>query len=102
VKNPWAVVGQRVAQHPKSDSPIVVVLVWLILHDVGFVFGVYQAFVDTNFLMRGVVIPEYPVCMVHKGLGPCTGIVLWFSGAWQAFVLDEVEEAQQVGKSNAW
>jgi hypothetical protein len=25
--------------------------------------------------MRGVVMPEYPVCIVHKGLVPCTGIL---------------------------
>jgi hypothetical protein len=74
------------------------VLVGQIFHETGFIFGTYQAFVDTDFLMRGVAMPEYPVCMVHKGLVPCTGIVVWFSRAWQSFIVDEVEEAQQVGK----
>jgi hypothetical protein len=74
----------------------VLVLVGQILHETGFVFGTYQAFIDTNFLMRCVVMPEYPVCMVHKGLVPCTGI--WFSRAWQSFTVDKVQEAQQVGK----
>jgi hypothetical protein len=32
-------------------------------------------------LMTGVVMPEYPVCMVHQGLLPCTGIIVSFSGA---------------------
>jgi hypothetical protein len=41
------VVGHRVAQHPKFDSPMVVVLVRQILHETGFVFGTYQAFVNT-------------------------------------------------------
>jgi hypothetical protein len=27
-----------------------------------------------------------------------TGIIVWFSGAWQTFIVDEVEEEQQVGK----
>jgi hypothetical protein len=83
-----------VAQHPKFYSPVVVVLVRQILHETGFVFGTY-----TNFLMRGVVMPEYPVCIVHTGLVPCIGIIVWFSGAWQSCVVDEVEEAQQVGKA---
>jgi hypothetical protein len=96
-EKPQAVVGHRVTQHAKFDSPTVVVLVEQILHETGFVFGIYQAFVDTNFL-RGVVMPEYPVCMFHKGLVPCTGIVVWFSRAWKFFVVDEVEEAQQVAK----
>jgi hypothetical protein len=61
------------------------------------VFGTYQAFIDADFLMRVVVMPEYPVCMDHIELVPCTGIV-WFSGAWQSFVVDEVEEVQQMGK----
>jgi hypothetical protein len=74
------------------------VLVGQILHETGFVFGTCQAFIDNNFLMRGVVIPEYPVCMVHKALVPCKVIVLWFSRAWQSFVNDKVEEVQQVGK----
>jgi hypothetical protein len=55
---------------------MVVVLVGQTLHETGFVFGTYQAFVDTNFLMRGVVMPEYFVCMVHKGLLPCTVIAV--------------------------
>jgi hypothetical protein len=97
-ENPQAVVGQRVTQHPKFDSPTVVVLVGQILHETGFVFGTCQAFVDTDFLMRGVVIAEYPVCKVCTGLVPCTGIIVWFSGAWQSFVVDEVEEAEKVGK----
>jgi hypothetical protein len=42
-----AVVGHRVAQHPKFDSPVVVVLVVQMLHETGFVFGTYQAFVNT-------------------------------------------------------
>jgi hypothetical protein len=75
------------------------VLVGQILHKPGFVFGTYQAFIDTTFLMRGAVTPEYPVCMLHKGLAPCTEIVVWFSGAWQSFAVDEVEEMQQVGKA---
>jgi hypothetical protein len=75
------------------------VLVGQVLYEIGFVFGTYQAFVDTNFLMRGVMMPEYPVCMVHKGFVPCAGIIVWFSGAWQSFVVDEVEESQQVGKA---
>jgi hypothetical protein len=86
------------AQHPKFYSPMGVVLVGQILHETGFVFGTYQAFI-TDFLMRGTVMPEYPTCMVHKGLVSCTGILVWFSGAWQSFVADEVEEAQQVGKA---
>jgi hypothetical protein len=61
--------------------------------------GTCRVFIDTNFLIRGVVMPEYPVCMVHKGLVPCAGIVVWFSGAWQSFFVDEVEEVQQVGKA---
>jgi hypothetical protein len=60
-----AAVGHRVAQHPKFDSPVVVVLLGQILHETCFVFVTYQAFVDGNFLMRGVVMPEYHVCMVH-------------------------------------
>jgi hypothetical protein len=76
-----------------------VVLVEQMLHETGFVFGTYQAFIDTNFLMRGVVMPEYPVCMVHQGLVPCTGIAVWFSRAWQSIILDKGEEAQQVGKA---
>jgi hypothetical protein len=72
----------------------VVVLVGRILRETGFVSGTY-----TNFLMRGVVMAEYPVCMIHNGLVPCTEIVGWFSGAWQSFVADEVEEAQQAGKA---
>jgi hypothetical protein len=97
-EKPQAVVEHRVTQHPKYDSPMVVVLVGQTLHETSFVFGTCQAFVDTNFLMEGVVMPEYPVCMVDKGLVPCTGIVVWFSRAWQSFVVDKVEEAQQVGK----
>jgi hypothetical protein len=58
VKNPQVVVGQKVTQHPKFDSPTVVVLVGQILHKTGFVFGTYQAFVNTNFFMRSVVLPE--------------------------------------------
>jgi hypothetical protein len=77
---------------------MVVMLVGRILCDTGFVFGTYQAFIDTYFLMRGVVMPEYPVCMVHKGLVPSTGLVVWFSGAWHSFVVDKVEDAQQAGK----
>jgi hypothetical protein len=50
-------------------------------------------------LMMGTVMPQYPVCMVHKGLAPCTGIVVLFSRAWQSFIVDEVEEVQQVGKA---
>jgi hypothetical protein len=94
-----AVVGHRVAKHPKFDSPVVVVLVGQVLHETGFVFGTYQAFVNIDFFMRGVVMPEYPLCMVHKGLVPCSGIVVWISRAWQSFVVDEVEEAQQVRKA---
>jgi hypothetical protein len=97
-EKPQAVVGHRVAQHPKFDSPVVVVLIGQILYETGFVFGTYQAFVDTNFLMRGVVMPEYPVCMVHQGLVPRTVIIVWFPRAWQSFIVDEVEEVQQVGK----
>jgi hypothetical protein len=37
--------------------------------------------------------------MVHKGLVPCTGIVVWLPGAWQCFAVEEVEEAQKVGKA---
>jgi hypothetical protein len=77
----------------------VLVLVGQTLHEIGFVFGTSQAFVDTIFLMRGVVMPEYPVCSVHKGLVSYIGIVVLFSGAWESFVVDEVEEAQQVGKA---
>jgi hypothetical protein len=44
-------------------------------------------------------MPEKPVCMVHKGLVSWTGIVVWFSGAWQSYIVDEVEEEQQVGKA---
>jgi hypothetical protein len=77
-------------------SPVVV-LVQQILHETGFVSGAYQAFINTTFLMRSAVMLEYPVCMVHKGLIPCIGI--WFSEAWQSFFVDEVEEAQQVGKA---
>jgi hypothetical protein len=66
-ENPQAIVGHRITEHPKFDFPMVVVLVRQILHETGFAFGTYQAFVDTDFLMRGVVVPEYPVCMVHKG-----------------------------------
>jgi hypothetical protein len=87
-----------VALHPKFDSPTVVVLVGQILHETGFVFGTYQAFIDTDFLMRGVLMPEYPFYIVHKGLVPCTGFVVWFSTAWQPFVVDEMAEAQQAGK----
>jgi hypothetical protein len=47
-----------VTQPPKFDSPRVVVHVEQILHDTGFVFGTYQAFVDTDFLMRGVEMAE--------------------------------------------
>jgi hypothetical protein len=89
----------RVTQHPKFYPQFVVVLVWQILHGTGFVFGTYQGFVDSDFLMRGAVMPEYPVCMVHKALAPCTGIVVWFSGAWQSFIVDMVKEAQQVGEA---
>jgi hypothetical protein len=99
-EKPQAVFGHRVTQHPKFDSPTVVVVpVGQTLHETGFVFGTYQAFVNTTCLMRGVVMPEYPVCMLHKGLVPCTGIVVWFSKAWQSFVVDEVEEAKQMGKA---
>jgi hypothetical protein len=68
-------------EHLKFDSPTVVMLVGQTLRETGFVFGTYQAFADTNFLMRVVVVPEYSVCMVHKGLLSCTGIVVWFSRA---------------------
>jgi hypothetical protein len=64
-EKPQAVVGHKVAHHPKFDSPVVVMLVGQILHETGFVFGTYQAFIDCNFVMRDVVMPEYPVCMVH-------------------------------------
>jgi hypothetical protein len=53
---------------------MMVVLVGQILHETGFVFGTYQAFVNTNFLMRSVVMPEYPVCMVHQVLLPAQGL----------------------------
>jgi hypothetical protein len=43
--------------------------------------------------MRDVIMPEHPVCMVHKGMVPCTGIAVWFSRTWQSFVVDKVEEA---------
>jgi hypothetical protein len=64
----------------------VVVLVGQILHETGFVFGTYQAFIDTKFLEEG---------RLHgpQGLVPCTGITVWFSGA---FIVDKVEEAQQM------
>jgi hypothetical protein len=42
-EKPQAVIGYRVTQHPKFDSPMVVVLVRQTLH---------EAFVDTNFLIR--------------------------------------------------
>jgi hypothetical protein len=48
----------RVTQHPNFGSPVLVVLVGQILHETGFVFGTYQAFVKTNLLMRVVVMPE--------------------------------------------
>jgi hypothetical protein len=70
------VVGIRVAQHPKYDSPMVVVLIGQILHETDYVFGTHITFVDTDFLMRGVVMPEYPVCKVYQSLVPCTGISL--------------------------
>jgi hypothetical protein len=97
VKKPQAVVGQRVAQHQKCDSPMVVVLVGQMLLVAGFVSGIYQAFVDINFLMRGAGIP----CL-HGPQGVGTlhrdqSLVLW---AWQFFIFDiEVEELQQVGKT---
>jgi hypothetical protein len=97
-EKPQAVIGHTVAQHPKFDSPTVVVLLGQILHETGFVFGVYQAPTDTNFLVRGVGMPDYPVCMVHMGLVPCTGIAVWFSRAWQSFVVDKVQEAHKWGK----
>jgi hypothetical protein len=83
-QKPQAVARHRVTQHPKFDSPTVVVVVTAvavvvvgqILHETGFVFDTYEAFIDTNFLMRGVVMPKYPVCMVHRGLVPCRGIVI--------------------------
>jgi hypothetical protein len=75
-EKPQAVVGQRDAQHPKFDSPTVVVVVGEILLETGFVFGTYQAFVNITFLMRVVVISEYPVCMIQKWLVPCTGIIV--------------------------
>jgi hypothetical protein len=78
---------------------VVVVLLEQILQETGFVFGTYQTPIDTDFLMRGVVMPECPVCVVHKGLVPCIGIIVWFSSTWQSFIVDEVEEAQQVGKA---
>jgi hypothetical protein len=39
-EKPHAVIRQRVTQHPKFDSPTVVVLVGQILHETGFVFGI--------------------------------------------------------------
>jgi hypothetical protein len=45
------------------------------------------------------MMPEDLVCMVHKGFVPCTGIIVWFSRPWQSFIIDEMEEAQQVGKA---
>jgi hypothetical protein len=54
-EKPQAVVGHRVAQHPRFDSSTVVVLVGQIVHETGFVFDTYQAFVNTNLLMRGVM-----------------------------------------------
>jgi hypothetical protein len=84
-EKPQAVVGHSVAQHPKFDSPTVVVLVGQIVHESDFVFG--------------AVMPEYPVCMVHKRLVPCTGIVIWFFRVWQFFAVDEMEEEQQIGKA---
>jgi hypothetical protein len=47
--------------------------------------------IDTNFLIRGIVMTEYPVCMFYKRFVPCTGIIFWFSGVWQSFVVDEVK-----------
>jgi hypothetical protein len=61
VKKPQAVVGHRVTQHPKFDSSAVMVLLVQILHETDFVFGTYQAFVATDFLMRDIVMTEYPV-----------------------------------------
>jgi hypothetical protein len=52
-EKPQAVVGHRVSQHPKSDSSMMVMLVGQILYETGVVFGTYQAFFDTSFLMRG-------------------------------------------------
>jgi hypothetical protein len=37
---------------------MVVVLVGQMLHETDFVFGTYQAFVNTDFLIRGVVMPN--------------------------------------------
>jgi hypothetical protein len=56
-----------VTEHPKCDSLVVVVLVGQILHETGFVFGTCQAFINTNFLMRGVVIPEYLFAWSTRG-----------------------------------
>jgi hypothetical protein len=75
---------------------MVVMFVGQRMHETGSIFGTYHALVDTNFMRRGVVMPQYPVCMAHKGLAPCTGITVWFSGAWQSFDVDEVEEVQVV------
>jgi hypothetical protein len=57
------------------------VVVGQMVRETGFVFGIYQVFIDTNSLMWGVVMHKYPVSMVHKGLIPCTGVLVWFSGA---------------------
>jgi hypothetical protein len=61
---------------PTVVVAVVMVVVPQILHETGFVFGTYQDFVNVNFLIRGLLMPEYPVCMVHEGLVPCTGIVV--------------------------
>jgi hypothetical protein len=66
-EKPQAVIGHKVAQHPKFDSPMLVVPVGQILLVTGFVFGTYQAFVDTDFLMRVVVMPEFLFAWSTRG-----------------------------------
>jgi hypothetical protein len=51
-----------------------------------FCFGTYQASVGTISWCLSTV------CVSHKGLVPCIGIVVWFS-------IDEMEEVQQMGKA---
>jgi hypothetical protein len=62
-----------------DEVPVPLRVRWLsIVCVLTFTLMAYQASVDTNFLMRDVVMPEYP----------CTGIVVWFSGVWQSFIVD--------------
>jgi hypothetical protein len=86
-EKPQTAVDHRVAQHPKFDSPIMVVLVGQILQETGFAFGTHQAFVNTTFLIRGVMMLEYPVAWSTRGWYLAQGLQSGSQGPGNASLL---------------